>query len=126
MNKLFALIVEDSPVFSLMFSRALQDEFEVEAIKDGGEALKRLDSFTPDLLVLDLHLPGISGKHILDRVKADERFAKTRIILTTGDERQAEELSDIVDIVLLKPLNPSQLRELASRIKGANQSSSGA
>jgi two-component system response regulator BaeR len=119
MTKPSALIVEDSPVFSLMFSRALQDEFEVEAIQDGGEALKRLDSFTPDLLVLDLHLPRISGKHILDRVKADERFAKTRIILTTGDERQAEELNDIVDIVLLKPINPSQLRELASRIKGA-------
>jgi len=123
MSKPSALIIEDSPVFSLMFSRTLSDEFEVEAIQDGGEALDRLDSFVPDLLVLDLHLPGISGKDILDRVKADERFAKTRIILTTGDERQAEELNEIVDIVLLKPINPTQLRELASRIKGGNHSS---
>jgi len=118
MTKPFALIVEDSPVFSLMFSRALQNEFEVEAIQDGGDALKRLESFTPDLLVLDLHLPGAAGKDILDRVKSNERFVKTRIILTTGDERQAEELRDIVDIVLLKPIDPSQLRELASRLKG--------
>lgn len=118
MTKPFALIVEDSPVFSLMFSKTLQDEFEVEAIQDGAVALTRLSAVTPDLLVLDLHLPGVSGKDILDRVKSDERFVKTRIILTTSDERQAEELQGIVDIVLLKPLNPSQLRELASRLKG--------
>ena len=119
MSKPFALIVEDSPVFSLMFTRALSDEFEVEAIQDGEATLKRLESVTPDLLVLDLHLPHVSGKDILDRVKADGRFAKTRIIITTGDDRQADELQDIVDIVLLKPLNPNQLKELASRIKGA-------
>ena len=124
MPKPFALIVEDSPIFSLMFSKTLHDEFEVEVIQDGEEAVRRLSSVTPDLIVLDLHLPGISGKDILSHVKSNERFMKTRIILTTSDERQAEELRDIVDIVLLKPLYPSQLRELASRIRGANQASS--
>ena len=124
MSKPFALIVEDSPVFSLMFSKALDDEFEVEAIQDGEEAFMRLDSVTPDLIVLDLHLPGVSGRDILKRVKSDGRFMKTRVILTTSDERQAEELRNIVDIVLLKPLYPSQLRQLASRIKGADQTSS--
>ncbi|MCJ7432797.1 MAG: response regulator [Anaerolineales bacterium] len=118
MTKPFTLIIEDSPVFSQMFSRALKDEFEVEVIQDGRDALTRLSVVTPDLMVLDLHLPGVSGKDILDRVKSDERFVKTRIILTTSDERQAEELRDLVDIVLLKPIYPGQLRELASRIKG--------
>ena len=92
----------------------------MEAISDGENALTRLDSLTPDLILLDLHLPGASGKCILDRVKADARFAGTRIILTTSDERQAEELQDIVDIVLLKPINPSQLRDLASRMKSGH------
>lgn len=117
MTKPFALIVEDSPVFSLMFTKMVQDEFEVEAIQDGEDALTRLNEVTPDLILLDLHLPSVSGRKILDCVKSDERFAKTRIILTTSDERQAEELQDIVDIVLLKPINPSHLRELAARMK---------
>ena len=118
MTKPLALIVEDSPVFSLMFSRTLSDEFEVEAIKDGEDAMKRLNQAgVPDLVLLDLHLPGASGRNILNRIKSDERFAQTRIILTTSDERQAEELQNIVDIVLLKPINPVQLRELASRMK---------
>ena len=117
MTKPFALIVEDSPVFSLMFSRTLQDDFEVEAIQDGENALTRLGEVTPNLILLDLHLPGASGRKILDHIKLDERFTKTRVILTTSDERQADELRELVDIVLLKPINPSQLRELASRMK---------
>ncbi|MBI5351117.1 MAG: response regulator [Chloroflexi bacterium] len=118
MTKPLALIIEDSPVFSLMFSRTLSDEFEVEAIKDGEEAMKRLNDVSiPSLILLDLHLPGASGRNILNHIKSDERFAKTRIILTTSDERQAEELQNIVDLVLLKPINPNQLRDLASRMK---------
>jgi CheY-like chemotaxis protein len=117
MTKPFALVIEDSPVFSLMFSKTLSDEFDVEAIQDGEEAITRLNSVTPDLMLLDLHLPGASGRNILDHIKSDARFMKTRVILTTSDERQAEELQDIVDLVLLKPINPIQLRELASRMK---------
>lgn len=117
MSKPLALIIEDSPVFSLMFSRALQEDFETEAIQDGEEALARLNDAAPHLILLDLHLPGASGKSILDRIKSDARFAKTRIILTTGDERQAEEMQDAVDLVLLKPIDPRQLHDLASRMK---------
>jgi len=115
--KPLALIIEDSPVFSKMFSLTLQAEFEVEALQDGEVALTRLSEIVPDLIVLDLNLPHVSGKDILTRVKADVRFAKTRIILATGDERQAEALDDLADIVLLKPINPSQLRDLALRMK---------
>lgn len=118
MTKPLALIIEDSPVFSLMFSRALQDDFETETIQDGEAALARLNDSAPRLILLDLHLPGVSGRNILDRIKSDTKFAKTRIILTTGDERQAEEMQDAVDLVLLKPINQNQLRELASRMKG--------
>ncbi len=117
MSQPLAFIIEDSAVFSLMFSKALSEEFEVEAISDGEAALGRLSETVPNLILLDLHLPGASGKRILDAIKADARLEKTRIILTTGDERQAEELQDTVDIVLLKPIAPYQLRELASRMK---------
>ncbi len=112
-----ALIIEDSPVFSLMFSKSLQNDFEIETIQDGEEALARLGHSAPRLILLDLHLPGVSGRSILDQIKSDIKFAGTRIIITTGDERQAEEMQDAVDLVLLKPINPTQLRELASRMK---------
>jgi CheY-like chemotaxis protein len=57
------------------------------------------------------------GKEILAKLRADERFRNTRVILATADERQAETLRETADIVLLKPVSPAQLRELANRIK---------
>ena len=117
MSKSIALIIEDSAVFSLMFSKALSEDFDTEVIQDGETALQRLSEVTPHLVLLDLHLPGASGRQILDSIRTDPRFSQTRILLTTGDERQAEELQDEVDLVLLKPILPSQLRDLAVRMK---------
>jgi CheY-like chemotaxis protein len=71
-------------------------------------------------VILDLNLPGRSGRDILNKIRGDERFAHTRVILTTADERQAETLTEEADIILLKPVSPGQLKELALRIKPAS------
>ena len=63
MNNPFALIIEDDEDLSLIFSEALTAaQFETEVIQDGGSAVARLAETTPDVVVLDLHLPNISGK----------------------------------------------------------------
>ncbi|MBK8823348.1 MAG: response regulator [Anaerolineales bacterium] len=117
MTKPLALVIEDNDKLSQIFSLTLQTEFEIEAITDGKAALKRLGEIVPDLIILDLHLPNVSGHELLKYVRADARMAKTRVILTTADERQSEALQDLADIVLLKPISPVQLRELATRMK---------
>ncbi|MBK8616958.1 MAG: response regulator [Anaerolineales bacterium] len=117
MTKPLALVIEDNDKLSQIFSLTLQTEFEIEAITDGKAALKRLSEIVPDLIILDLHLPNVSGHELLKYVRADARMAKTRVILTTADERQSEALQDLADIVLLKPISPVQLRELATRMK---------
>lgn len=116
MTKPFVLIVEDDPRLSDIISITLQADFETEACLDGASALERLKQTTPDIVVLDLNLPGISGADILAHIRADGRLAATRVILATADERQAETLTDEADIVLLKPVSPAQLRELSLRI----------
>jgi DNA-binding response OmpR family regulator len=117
MTKPFVLIIEDNDKLSQIFSLALQTEFKVEAIPDGKIALTRLSQIVPDLVILDLHLPSISGRELLEYIRADKRMEKTRVILATADERQSESLQDLADIVLLKPISPVQLRELAVRMK---------
>jgi CheY-like chemotaxis protein len=117
MTKPSALIIEDNANLSQIFSLTLQNEFEIEAITDGKAALVRLGEVVPDLVILDLHLPNVSGKELLEYIRSDARLAKTRVILSTADERQSETLSDLADIVLLKPVSPVQLRELAMRMK---------
>lgn len=117
MTKPLALIIEDNATLSQIFSLTLQANFEVEAITDGKSALLRLSEFAPDLVILDLHLPNVSGRELLDYIRAEKRMEKTRVILATADERQSESLQEIADIVLLKPISPVQLRELALRFK---------
>jgi CheY-like chemotaxis protein len=67
-------------------------------------------------VVLDLHLPGVSGRKLLDVIRADGRLTKTRVILATADYRTAEELRDSADLVLLKPISFKQLRDLSARL----------
>ncbi len=117
MTKPLALIIEDNATLSQIFSLTLQANFEVEAITDGKSALLRLSEITPDLVILDLHLPNVSGRELLDYIRAEKRMEKTRVILATADDRQSEFLQEIADIILLKPISPVQLRELALRFK---------
>jgi DNA-binding response OmpR family regulator len=116
MTKPVAFIVEDDSKLNNIASITLQADFEIESFMDGISAAGRLETCVPDLVILDLHIPGMTGMEILKKIRSHERFSKTRVILTTADERQAETLIDEADIVLLKPVSPGQLRELALRI----------
>jgi CheY-like chemotaxis protein len=115
MPKPLALIIEDDSNLRKIFSLALQIDFEIEAYGDGSTAFMRMTDVEPALVILDLNLPGMQGKDILSDIRATPRLAKTHIIVCTADERQAEFLQDQADIVMLKPVSPAQLRQIASR-----------
>ena len=117
MTKPIAFIIEDDPQLSQIFTLTLSELFEIEAITDGTQALARLANVVPKLIVLDINLPGASGAQILHSVRADPRFDLTRVILATANPRQADELRDKADIVLLKPISIVQLRDFAERMK---------
>jgi CheY-like chemotaxis protein len=117
MDKPLALVVEDDPQLSQIFTITLSESFEVEAIIDGSLALTRLTEVVPQLVVLDINLPGANGAQILHFIRSDARLNATRVILATASARHADELQDRADIVLLKPVSISQLRDLADRLK---------
>jgi len=117
MSRPLALIIEDEADLAEIYSKALQGGgFETETIRDGKKALEHLASASPNVIILDLHLPHVGGASILQHIRANERLSKTAVIVTTADERQAEELHGQADLVLLKPVSLSQLRELANRV----------
>jgi two-component system response regulator AdeR len=115
MSELLGLIIEDDDDLSVIFSEALQAAgFKTEIIQSGDQALARLAITTPEVVVLDLHLPRVAGMDILHQIRADARLAKTRVIVATAHPRMAESLRDEADLVLLKPISFSQLRDLAA------------
>ena len=114
--KPLAFIIEDDSAQNRIFSIALQKDFELLCIFDGLEAVKQLKQSTPKLIVLDMNLPGLHGSKILELVRADPKFSQTQVIMATADALQAFNLEQDADLILLKPISPKQLRELAKRI----------
>ena len=112
----FALIVEDHLASAEFFAAALNESgFETEIIGNGQDAIGRLSEVVPDMVVLDLNLPGVHGSEILKAVRSDERLADTHVIITTTHWQGAEEVEEEADLVILKPVGFEQLRDLASR-----------
>ncbi|MBN1430880.1 MAG: response regulator [Anaerolineae bacterium] len=117
MSKPLALVIEDNLDLAAILTVALQSvDFEVETIHDGGKALARLAEVVPALVILDLHLPHLSGTNALRQIQSDQRMLNTRIVIATADAAMADELRDQADLVLLKPVSVSQIRDLAIRL----------
>jgi len=113
-----AFIIEDDEDLSTIFADALESVgYKVEQIKDGLKAQQRLREEVPHLILLDMHLPHISGGDLLTEIKADERLDNTTVILTTADARMAEAYEPIADFVMVKPISFVQLRDLSARLK---------
>lgn len=118
MKKSCALIIEDDFDLASIFAGALRlAEYEVEILQDGRLALERLAAIVPDVVVLDLHLPHISGKDVLHHIRADRRLADTRVMLATADPLLADSLREEADLVLIKPISFTQMRDLAARLR---------
>jgi len=119
-----ALIIEDDPQQADIFSQALNMAgYSPKIITDGASALEALAETAPALIVLDLHLPGLTGDKILQHIRNESRLRDTPVILATADPRMAETLHEESDLVLLKPVSFFQLRELAARLGGQNSTS---
>ena len=114
-----ALIVEDDQDLANIFAEAMRGVgFEVEHVADGKIAQERLkNGNAPFLVLLDMHLPHVSGADLLTIIKGDQKFANTTTIITTADARMGDMYNDQVDFVLIKPISFVQLRDLTARLK---------
>ena len=112
-----AMVIEDDEKLSIIFSEAVkQAGFTPRTIRTGDVALQDLGAFQPWLVILDLHLPHVSGETILKAIREDPRMAKTQVIITTADVTMAKLLEEQGDLVLIKPVSFTQLRDLAYRV----------
>ena len=117
-NNPLAFVIEDDEDLATIFAKAVESaQYEVEIINAGDKAMARLDETVPDIVVLDLNLPFISGVTILDRIRSDERMEKTNVILATANYGLAQSIEERADLVLVKPITFSQLRDLTGRLR---------
>ena len=107
---------EESIVASLEFLMR-QAGFETCVARDGPTALARLADFAPDLVLLDIMLPGHSGYDVCARIRNDPRRAATRVLMLTARGSSSDEARGMAagaDAFLTKPF---ATQELVSRVR---------
>jgi len=113
------LIVEDHPTMREAMRLVLEGEgFIIDEASDGASALEHIRSTTPDLLFLDLNIPGTSGPDVLAAVKEDPATAGVRVIVVTatGEEGRAAALRLGADEYFTKPFSPTALLRTVERV----------
>ena len=109
------LLVDDEPLITDFLSYSLKREgFDVRAVGDGEQALKDLHEFDPDLVVLDIMLPGINGLEVCRRIRAT---GSTPVIMLTARGEEMDRILGLevgADDYLAKPFS---FRELLARIR---------
>ena len=107
---------DDRDIRDLVAFKLEQAGFEVRAVDDGLQALEAALADAPDLLVLDVMMPGLSGVDVTRELRADPRTADVPIILLTARAQESDVETGFAvgaDDYVVKPFSP---RELVSRV----------
>jgi putative two-component system response regulator len=112
------LIVDDDDAPRELLTRVLQrDGFETTAVSEGRTALQTIEQLQPDVVILDVMLPGMSGLDVCHRVRQDARIRLTPIIMVTGYDAETERIKGLeagADDFLSKPI---AIPELLARVR---------
>jgi CheY-like chemotaxis protein len=106
------MIVDDEPDFLFIVRQWLEPRFEVVPLPDGQGLLELLDGLRPDLLLLDVNLPGENGFRLCRKVLAEPRFQKLPVVFLTascGEKSMRENVSAGGSAYLTKPLDRETL-----------------
>ena len=117
-----ALIIEDNEAVADVFRAAGEHVgFETKIILDGWTALTQLTMTPPPaLILLDIHLPRVSGLEIFKQIQGNELLSQTKVIVAPADPQKAEILESQADFVLLKPISFRLLLNLLGQLSGSN------
>jgi two-component system phosphate regulon response regulator PhoB len=122
MAKAEILIVEDHPTMREAMRLILETEgFEIREATDAAQALSMAQERPPDLMFLDLNIPGASGTDVLTTLKADPGTKDVRVVVVTAE---GEEVRDYVmglgaDEYFTKPFSPTALLRTVETVLAA-------
>lgn len=118
MPALKVLVAEDDKGLCVIYERILiKMECYVKIAHDGHYALQLLQTFTPQLIFLDIYMPFMNGLAVLQHIEADPKLAQTRVVVSSSSrdyERQVLQYPNTQFI--LKPIMPTQIRDIVATL----------
>jgi twitching motility two-component system response regulator PilH len=115
------LLADDSVTAQNMGRRILTDAgYEVTTVNNGSAALKRIAESKPDLIVLDVYMPGYGGLEVCQRIRESEETARIPVLLTVGklEPFKPEEARRVrADAYVVKPFEASELLTALTKLE---------
>ncbi|WP_134671572.1 response regulator transcription factor [Halorussus marinus] len=114
------LIADDDEEMRELLTFKLQNGYDVTAVSDGAECWNRLDTAAddlPDLVVLDVMMPGLNGYRVLDRMDGDDRFDDLEVIMLTSRGKEDDIVRALEAGATDYMTKPFSANELLARIK---------
>ncbi len=108
------LVVDDDQDIVFMLKSVLEkDGFEVTTASDGNQALNLIKTLVPDLMIVDLTMPVMSGWRFTSKVRQNERYTKTPIIVLSGliEHEKEPQQFETADAYIPKPFDIFKLVE---------------
>jgi CheY-like chemotaxis protein len=116
------LVVEDSPLIQRLVAVCLRDTGRsLVSAADGPSGIEAVLEDPPDLMILDIGLPGCDGWEVLDRVRSDPTTAATPVLVLTAHAQEEYRIRadrQGADAFMTKPFEPSTLRDEVLRLLG--------
>lgn len=115
------LFADDSMTAQNMGKKILTDAgYEVVAVSNGAAAVKKIAEQKPDIIILDIYMPGYSGLEVCDKVRSSVETLKTPVLLTVGkmEPYRAEDANRVrADGVIIKPFEASDLLAVIKKLE---------
>jgi len=89
--KRIILVVDDDKSNLMVAQKLLSEEYRVAAVNSGELALKYLEKNEPELILLDIQMPGLNGFEVMEKVMAHDKWCKIPVIFLTADRSEATE-----------------------------------
>jgi two-component system alkaline phosphatase synthesis response regulator PhoP len=123
--KIILVVDDEKDIVQLIRYNLEREGFRVESASDGNEALKKASEVKPDLILLDIMLPGKDGYEVMKSLNQNEKTANTPVIFLTAKSAEFDEVLGLelgADDYVVKPISP---RKLISRIRAVLRRSEG-
>lgn len=114
------LVCDDEPVIRALLCATLAgEEYETVEARDGDESLELARSARPDLVILDMMMPGRSGLEVLVELRADPELGETAVLMLTARTQAADRAAVAergADRYLAKPFSPAELLSVVEEL----------
>ncbi len=117
MEKRILIVEDDKDLLELLDYTLVKEGYLVDRAESGSVALQKLNTFKPDLLLLDIMLPEMSGLEVCKTIKKEPKYKNIAVIILTARGREADRVAGLelgADDYMSKPFS---LKELVLRIK---------